>query len=442
MTMDESSMPPDPIRTRRNKQLWFLALAAFVAALAYGAYWWEVGRFRVETHNAFVAGNLIPVTAQVSGIITNVLAEETQYVNRGELVMTLDANEAAAKLGQARGHLGETVRRIAALFITRRQAAERLAARQARLDVIRHDMERYRYVSPHGAVPKQVVQNAQDQLRALEADVRETQAEVDALDAQIGKTTPMEHPAVELAKHQFIEAQLYYSRQEIRSPVAGYVAKRKGQVGDRVSPGMTLMTVVPLDHLWVEANLRETELTHVRPGQPALVSVDMYGRRYLYHGTVEGVVPGSGSVFATLPPDNATGNFIHIVQRVPVRIALPKEELLEQPIRPGLSTVTQIDIREPGRSVWSSMTLTTEEEYHTDLYDEELQDAESLAQDTIQKNLPDALNGLSAADRTAQHPRRNIQNIHDDTVRCHRADCHEMNPECALMKGAEHGHTC
>lgn len=388
MTTEERSSDHNALRATRNRRLLFLTLGVLVAGLSYGGYWWEVGRLRVETHNAFVAGNLVPVTAQVSGIITDVWAEETQYVNEGDLVITLDANEAAAALGQARGHLGETVRRIAALFITKRQLAERLEARTARLDVIRHDMARYRYVAPHGAIAKQIVQNAQDQLRALEAEVREAQAEVDALDAQVGRTTVMEHPAVELAKHQFIEAHLRYTRQQIRAPVAGYVAKRKGQVGDRVSPGVTLMTIVPLEHLWVEANLRETELERVRPGQPALVHVDLYGRRYTYHGTVEGVVPGAGSVFAMLPPDNATGNFIHIVQRIPVRIALLREELLEQPIRPGLSTVTQIDVRESGQSIWSSLTNTSTEEYHTDLYAEELQGAEARAQEMIRRNLP------------------------------------------------------
>ncbi|ULA58802.1 MAG: hypothetical protein LZF60_80196 [Nitrospira sp.] len=378
----------EALQIRRNRRLVLLLVGILLAVIGYGLYWWQVERLRVETHNAFVAGNLVPVTSQVSGIITNVLAEETQFVNKGDLVMTLDANEAAATLGQARGNLGETVRRIAALYVHRRQFVEKLAARHARLDVIRHDMARYRYVSPHGAVPKQVVQNAEDQMRALEAEVRETQAELEALDVQIGRTTVTEHPAVQLAKYQFVEAQLRYGRQQIHSPVAGYVAKRKGQVGDRVAPGMTLMTIVPLDHLWVEANLRETELARVRPGQPALVSVDMYGKRSRYHGTVEGLVPGSGSVFATLPPDNATGNFIHIVQRVPVRIALLKDELMENPIRPGLSTVTQIDVSEPGQSVWTSHTTTSTPEYHTDVFEEELQQADAVARETVNDNLP------------------------------------------------------
>lgn len=379
---------PRARRRRRNQHLLILLLAAVAAGVSYGAYWWKEGQFWIETHNAFVAGNLVPVTSQVTGVVTNVLAEETQFVNKGDVVITLDANEAAATLGQARGRLGETVRRIAALFITKRQVAERLEARKARLDLVRHDMDRYRQVSPHGAMPKQIVQNAEDQLRALEAEVREAQAEVEALEAQVGRTSVMEHPAVELAKHQFIEAQLHYSRQQIRAPIGGYVAKRKGQVGDRVTPGLTLMTIVPLEHLWVEANLRESELARIRPGQPALVYADLYGRQYTYHGTVEGIVPGSGSIFATLPPDNATGNFIHIVQRVPVRIALSREELMEQPIRPGLSTVTRIDVGESGQSVWSSLTNTATEEYHTDLFEEELKGAEAIAQETIRNNLP------------------------------------------------------
>ncbi|HJU04725.1 MAG TPA: HlyD family efflux transporter periplasmic adaptor subunit, partial [Nitrospiraceae bacterium] len=236
-------------------------------------------------------------------------------------------------------------------------------------------------------VSKQILQNATDHLRALEADVRETQAEFDALDAQIGGTTVMEHPAVELAKHEFIVAHLEYARQQIRAPVSGYVAKRRAQVGDRVKPGADLMTIVPLDHLWVEANLRETELRDIRPGQPAEIHVDLHGRDYTYHGTVEGLVPGTGSAFALLPPDNATGNFIHITERVPVRIALPQDEIREHPIRPGLSTVTKIHVSEHGNSVWTSLAKPDTAEYQTDVYGDELTSAESLAQGIMRGNL-------------------------------------------------------
>jgi membrane fusion protein, multidrug efflux system len=209
----------ESLRSQRSRRLLVVAVLAGIAGVAYGAYWWSTARFWIETDNAYVTGNLIPVAAQASGIITRVLAEETQFVHRGDVMIHLDEHEAYAALGRARGRLGETVRRINALFITKRQLDEKLAARRARLDIVRHDVDRYRQASPSGAVSKQILQNATDQLQALEADVRETQAEYDALDAQIGGTTVMEHPAVELAKHEFIVAHLEYARQQILAPV-------------------------------------------------------------------------------------------------------------------------------------------------------------------------------------------------------------------------------
>ena len=357
------------------------------AVVGYLGHWWTYDRFWISTDNAYVTGNLVPVAAQASGIVTQVLAEETQFVNRGDLMIRLDEHQAYAALGRARGRLGEEVRRVAALFMTRKQLAEKLTSRIARLELVRHDMDRYRAASPSGAISKQIVQNTADRILALAAEVRETQAELDTLDAQVGGTTVMAHPAVELAKHELIEAHLEYKRQQILAPVSGYVAKRKAQVGDRVQPGTPLMTIVPLDHLWIEANLRETELQHVRPGQPALVNVNLYGMEHTFHGTVEGLVPGSGSAFALLPPDNSTGNFIHIVERVPVRIALSQDEIREHPIRPGLSTVTKIHVSESGQSVWSSLATPSTAEYETDVYADELPTAESLAQEVMATNL-------------------------------------------------------
>ncbi|WP_447986605.1 HlyD family efflux transporter periplasmic adaptor subunit [Nitrospira sp. Nam74] len=387
MSTAETPLPVHTVPRHRTRRLGMVALLVVVASLLYGAYWWSYDRFYVRTDNAYVTGNLVPIVAQASGIVTQVLAEETQFVNKGDLLVRLDEHQAYAALGRAKGHLGETVRRITALFIRQRQVEEKLAARVARLDLVRHDIARYQQASPRGAVSKQILQNATDQLRAVEAEVRETQAEYDALTAEVGGTSVMEHPAVELAKHEFIEAHLEYERQQIKAPVSGYVAKRKGQVGDRVKPGAALMTIVPLEHLWVEANLRETELRDVRPGQSATVTVDLHGRKHTYHGTVEGLVPGTGSAFALLPPDNATGNFIHIVERVPVRIALPTEEIRQYPLRPGLSTVTQIDVSAVGQSVWSSLATASTDEYQTDVYADELTTAGSMAEDIIQANV-------------------------------------------------------
>ncbi|EAR20286.1 HlyD family secretion protein [Nitrococcus mobilis] len=364
-----------------------VALILLIATLAYAGYWWYYARFWVWTDNAYITGNLIRVEAQATGIITQVLVEETQRVKKGDLLIRLDEHQARARLGRTRGGLGAEVRRIAALFVKQRQIRQKLTAKRARLDLVRHDVVRFRQALPSGAVSEQVLENALDQVRALHAEVREAREELQSITARVGGVSIRHHPAVEAAKHRFIEAYLEYIRQRIWAPASGYVAKRKAQVGDHVHPGVPLMTIVPLDHLWVEVNLRETDLRQVRPGQPALVNVDVYGKRHTYHGTVEGLVPGTGSVFALLPPENATGNFIHIVERVPIRVALSKKEILEHPVRPGLSTKTYIHVSEPGRPVGDSLAATSTQEYETDIYANELTNAETLAQKIILENL-------------------------------------------------------
>ncbi|WP_447970285.1 HlyD family efflux transporter periplasmic adaptor subunit [Nitrospira sp. M1] len=378
---------PKEIRNRRNRRLAVVALLLFAATLAYGGYWWYYARFWVWTDNAFIAGNLVKLEAQATGIITQVLVEETQHVQKGDLLVRLDEHQAQARLGRTRGLLGEEVRRISSLRAQRRRVQQKFASRMARLNLIRHDVVRFREALPSGAVSKQVLQNALDQMRALQAEVMEVREEFQALTAEVGGVDIIHHPAVEATKHEFIGAYLEYSRQRIRAPASGYVARRSAQVGDQVHPGVPLMTIVPLDHLWVEVNLRETEMRQVRPGQSALVHVDVYGKQHTYHGTVEGLVPGTGSVFALLPPENATGNFIHIVERVPVRISLLKEEVLEHPIRPGLSTKTYINVSEAGQPLDVSLATTSTHEYETNIYADELTMAESMAQEIIEENL-------------------------------------------------------
>jgi len=375
------------IRRRRNLLLLLVAIVTAAGLFGYTVYWWLDGRFWVVTDNAFVTGNLIPVYADATGLVTEVLAEETQYVKKDDVLIRLDAQRASASLGQAEGELGRAVRTVGALFATRQQMCQKILSRQALLDKIRHDIDRYRQALPSGSVSKQVLQNAEDQKASLEADLKEARAEFLSAEAQVGGTTRINHPDIEIAKNKFIDAYIEFARQEIRAPVTGYIAKRKAQVGDRVRPGDQVMTIVPLDHLWVEANLWESNLRGVRPGQPALVTVDLYGRSYTYHGTVEGVVPGTGSVFALLPPDNATGNFIHIVQRVPVRIALREDEILKQPLRPGLSTVTAIDIHDTGVSANAALTQTASKEYATNIFADDVKNANLSATEIIEKNL-------------------------------------------------------
>jgi membrane fusion protein, multidrug efflux system len=385
------------VRRRRNLLLLLVALALSAGALAYAVNWWLFGRFSVVTDNAFITGNLIPVYADTTGIVAQVLHEETEDVKKGDLLFSLDEQRARATLGEAEGELGRAVRAVGALFATRQQTCQRIVSRTALFDKVRHDIVRYRQALPSGSVSKQVLQNAEDQSASLEADLKEARAEFQSIEARVGGTTRINHPDIEVARSKFIDADIEFARQQIRAPVSGYIAKRKAQVGDRVRPGDQVMTIVPLDHLWVEANLWENRMHWVRPGQPVLVNVDLYGESYTFHGTVEGLVPGTGSVFALLPPDNATGNFIHIVERVPVRIALRKDEILNHPIRPGLSAVISIDIRESGQSPNAALTEASTKEYETNIFSDDFANANTRAEQIIKNNLVPNVNSIEPA---------------------------------------------
>ena len=385
------------IRRRRNLLLLLVALALSAGALAYAVNWWFFGRFSVVTDNAFITGNLIPVYADTTGIVAQVLHEETEDVKKGDLLIRLDEQRARATLGEAEGELGRAVRAVGALFATRQQTCQRIVSRTALFDKVRHDIVRYRQALPSGSVSKQVLQNAEDQSASLEADLKEARAEFQSIEARVGGTTRINHPDIEVARSKYIDANIEFARQQIRAPVTGYIAKRKAQVGDRVRPGDQVMTIVPLDHLWVEANLWENRMHWVRPGQPVLVNVDLYGESYTFHGTVEGLVPGTGSVFALLPPDNATGNFIHIVERVPVRIALRKDEILNHPIRPGLSAVISIDIRKSGQSPNAALTEASTKEYETNIFSDDFANANTRAEQIIKNNLVPSVNSIEPA---------------------------------------------
>lgn len=375
------------IRARRDFLLKLVIGAAGLGALIAFVAWFAFDRNWVTTDNAFVTGNIIPVHSDATGVVAAVLAEETQMVKKGDVLVRLDGQRARAALSQAEAELGRAVRAVGALFASRRQICQRVLARAAIRDRTRHDLSRYKQAAPSGAASRQLLQNTEDQLAAQEADLREARAEYQAVEARVVGVTRMNHPDIEAAKAKFNDAYVEFLRQNIRAPATGYVAKRKAQVGQRVRPGDPILNIVPLDHLWVEGNLWENRMDRVRPGQEAIVKVDLYGSAQTYHGVVEGVAPGSGSVFAMLPPDNATGNFIRIVQRIPVRIALRADELEKQPLRPGLSTVISIDVSSGGVSVNASQTKTSSAEYTTHIYDDDLTRAKIKTEEIVKANL-------------------------------------------------------
>ena len=259
------------IRSRRDFLLKIVIAAVLVGAVIAILRWYFFARDWVTTDNAYVAGNIIPVQADATEVVAAVLAEETQFVKKDAVLVRLDGQRARAALAQAEAELGRAVRAVGALYALRRQVCQKVVARAALRDRTRHDLARYRQATASGASSRQVLQNAEDQLAALEADLREAQAEYQAVEARVGGVTRMSHPDIEAAKARYNDAYIEFLRQNIRAPASGYVAKRGVQVGKRVRPGDVVLNIVPLDHLWVRANLWENRMDRVRPGQPAII---------------------------------------------------------------------------------------------------------------------------------------------------------------------------
>ncbi len=373
-------------QARRGRRLALVTLAALLGVGTWFAYWRGfAGRF-VVTNDAYVTGNLAPLKAQTSGTVVDVRVDSTQYVRQGDVLVRLDGLQAKVALEQAKADLAQAVRHVETLFSQTETLRQKLAAQQAVLDSRRRDLARYRSVAGEGAVSAQQIEDAEFQIRELEAGLRQTRAELGGAEALVQATTAEDNPKVLQAAAALKKAYLDLARQDIVAPVSGYVAKRGIQPGEQVRPDTPLLSIVPLDYLWIEANFLENELAHVRPGQPVEITVDLYGSGVVYHGEVLGLGAGTGSVFGLLAPDNATGNYIHIAERVPVRIGLKPDELKAHPLRPGLSAFARIDTESPGRSVLEPLTATPPGAYKTDVYDRQLEGAEQLIHKIVQEN--------------------------------------------------------
>lgn len=371
---------------QRNRRLKQVTLVILLASIGYFGYGWYANRNWVSTDDAFVIGHLVTLTAQTEGTVVEILAENTQPVKKGDVLVRLDGNISQIALQQAQAELGEAVRDIITLTAKIDTLSQRIVAKQAALDQVRHDLKRFIVAARDGAVSDQQVQNAQDKLRELEASIQEIRAEKAGVEAQVQGVPVKRHPAVEKAKARVRRAFLDHHRRDVIAPVSGYVAKRRAQVGDNVKAGAVLLAVVPLDDLWIEANFLETQIERIRPGQSAEIRVDAYGKDLVYHGRVEGLNPGTGSTFALLPTDNSTGNFIHIAERLPVRIGLDSKDLKENPLQPGLSTLTRVNISEVGEPLLTSSARADGDAYRTGIYDNELDGVEPLIERIIEEN--------------------------------------------------------
>jgi len=322
-------------------------LSVFILAGAGFTLWWLVhGQYHETTDDAYVSGNLVQITPQVAGTVLAIRADDTDYVKSGNTLVELDKADAQTGLAQAEAQLAKTVRSVRTLRATSTEAEANVALRRADLRKAEQDLGRRRGVESTGAVSGEELQHAVDARNAARAALEAAQKQLEAQRAMVDRTDVHDHPDVRRAAAQVREAFLAYSRTQIPAPISGFVARRSVQLGQRVSPGNVLMAVVPLDEVWVDANFKENQLAHLRPGQPVILTADAYGRSVEFHGRVTGFSAGTGSAFALLPAQNASGNWIKVVQRVPVRIALDRRELHDHPLQLGLSMKVDVDTHE------------------------------------------------------------------------------------------------
>jgi membrane fusion protein (multidrug efflux system) len=361
----EPNAPPPRAPSRRKLWLALLGIGAVIASAAYGAYYFKYGQYHESTDDAYVAGNLVLLTPQVTGTVDAVNADDTQIVKQGDPVVTLDPADSRIVLLNAEAALGQAVRHVSTLYVNNNYYAANVAQRESDLARAQDDLRRRVAVANIGAVSAEDISHARDAVTAAQAALDAARQQAQSNHALTDRTSIENHPDVLAAAAKVRDAYLDYARNTLPAPVTGYVAQRTVQVGQRVGPGTPLMSIVPLDGVWVNANFKEVQLRRIRIGQPVTMTADAYGSSVEYHGRVIGFSAGTGSAFATLPAQNATGNWIKIVQRLPVRIALDPKELAAHPLRIGLSMVVDADTRDDSGTQLAAAVNTV---YRTDVF--------------------------------------------------------------------------
>jgi membrane fusion protein (multidrug efflux system) len=379
----------DP-KAKRKKVIVLSVIAAvfILAGLAWLLLYIFVFTQRETTDDAYVKGDMVTISSRVAGTVIEVGVEETERVHQGQVLIKLDPVDAQVSLMNAEGQLAQAVREAQARMQQANQADAAIPQRRAQYEQARDDYNRRHPLLERRAVSAEEVDTGKRQMQQAKAALDAAEREAAAAHAQVDGTTVENYPAVIQARSQFRNAWVNSGRNAIVSPIEGYAARRQVQVGQRIQPGQDLLTVVPLADLWIDANFKETQLEHIRIGQPVKVTTDMYSDME-YHGKVVGLNAGTGSAFSLLPAENATGNWIKVVQRLPVRIAIDAEDLRKHPLRIGLSTDVNVDTHDRDGRVLSE-TPRSKPLASTDVYAQEMGEADQRAQEIIRENTVDA----------------------------------------------------
>src|ERR1700677_1915695 len=339
-----SAAPPAAGTRRRNLKV--LAAVVAVCAVCYASYWYLYARHFESTDDCYVNGDVVQITTEIPGTVIQLHADDTQSVARGQALLELDPADAEVAASNAEANLGRAVRAVRALFAQADQLRAEIRDREVQLRQAEQDHERRTGLLSAGAISSEELQHTQDRITEVRASLTAARQQLNETTAQIDRTTIPTHPQVLAAMAAVRDASLALRRTRVTAPVAGVIAQRSVQVGQRVAAGTPLMGVVPLDALWVDVIFKDVPLGDFRVGQPVKLRADVYGGKVVYHGNLVGLSAGSGPAFALLPAQNASGNWIKIVQRLPVRIELDPSELRAHPLRIGLSLTARVDIRD------------------------------------------------------------------------------------------------
>ena len=329
---------------QRKKGLSIFILLLLLISIGSAAYWYFFIKGFEETEDAYVSGNQVMVSAQVAGNISKINVDNMDPVQAGDVLLELDDTNAKLSFEQAKSNLANAVRQVSQLNYTVKQLKSAVRANEITLAQAQGNLNRRVQLVKDGAIDKESFQHAKEAVELAKANLTTSQNQLGANQALLLDGPLSEQPQIQSAVSNLKQAWLNLERTKIRSPIKGYVARRNAQVGQAVSVGGALMAVVTTDQMWLDANFKETQLTHMRIGQPVEIHFDLYGKDKTFNGKVVGIEMGTGSAFSLLPTQNATGNWIKVVQRVPVRIQLDPQQLAENPLRIGLSATVKVNV--------------------------------------------------------------------------------------------------
>ena len=393
-TQTQANTPDTGNPRKRKFMLLVLAIVVLLAGAGVWAYHEFIGRFNESTDDAYVNGNVVEITPLVTGTVVSIGADDGDLVHEGQVLVNFDPNDAEVGLQSAQAKLARTVRQVRGLYSNVDGMKAQVNAQQAEVQKAQDNYNRRKNLAAGGAISQEELSHARDDLTSAQNALANARQQLKTTSALVDDTVVSSHPDVMSAAADLRQAYLTNARSTLIAPVTGYVAKRTVQLGQRVQPGTALMAVIPLDQLWIDANFKETQLRDMRIGQPVDIESDIYGSSVKYSGTVDSLGAGTGSAFALLPAQNATGNWIKIVQRVPVRIHINAEELAKHPLRVGLSTNVEVNLHDQSGPVLVQQP-PQKASFSTNVYDRQLAEADAMIAQLIHDN-------SAAVSKTAQ----------------------------------------